>query len=57
MSRLLKVSLLLFFFALCGAAVVATHLSRERTPPPAAKELYSLVNRQLSALRAALKSR
>ena len=50
MSRLAKTSLLLFFFALCGAAIVATHLARERMPAPAAKELYSIVNRQLSAL-------
>ena len=53
MNRLVKTSLLLFFFALCGAAIVATYRARERTPPPAEKELYSLVNRQLSAFRAA----
>ncbi|MDQ3199241.1 MAG: DUF4864 domain-containing protein [Verrucomicrobiota bacterium] len=52
MSRRLKVILVLFFFALCGAAVVGTHLARERAPAPAARELYSIVNRQLSALRA-----
>ena len=51
MNRLVKFSLLVFFFALCGAAIVATHLARERTPTPAAKELYSIVNRQLFALR------
>jgi Domain of unknown function (DUF4864) len=51
MNRLAKISLLVFFFALCGAAIVATHLTRERTPAPAAKELYSIVNRQLFALR------
>jgi len=51
MSRLVKFSLLVFFFALCGAAIVATHLARKRTPAPAAKELYSIVNRQLFALR------
>ena len=51
MNRLIKFSLLVFFFALCGAAIVATHLARERTPTPAAKELYSIVNRQLFALR------
>ena len=53
MNRLVKISLLLFFFALCGAAILATHFARERTAPPATKELYSLVNRQLSAFRAA----
>lgn len=51
MSRLAKISLLLFFFALCGTAVVVTHLHREVPPRPMAKELYSIVNRQLSALR------
>lgn len=53
MSRLLKTALLLFFFALCGAAVVATYRAQERTPPPAPRELYSIVNRQLSAFRTA----
>ena len=51
MSRSAKISLLLFFFALCGMAIVVTHLHRAGTPGPAAKELYSIVNRQLSALR------
>ncbi|HEY1582372.1 MAG TPA: DUF4864 domain-containing protein [Chthoniobacterales bacterium] len=53
MSRLAKVSLLLFFFALCGAAIVATHQAREHTPAPSAHELFSVVNRQLSAFRRA----
>jgi hypothetical protein len=53
MNRLVKTSLLVFFFALWGAAILATHFARERTAPPATKELYSLVNRQLSAFRAA----
>lgn len=53
MNRLVKISLLLFFFALCGAAIMATHFAQERTPPPAAKDLYSIVDRQLSAFRAA----
>jgi hypothetical protein len=51
MNRPVKISLLLFFFALCGAAIMRTHFSRERMPAPAARELYSLVNRQLLALR------
>lgn len=53
MNRLVKTSLLLFFFTLCGGAIVATHRARDRTPPPAARELYSIVNRQLSAFRTA----
>ncbi len=48
----LKVLFLLFFFALCGAAIVATHFTRQRTPAPSARELYSVITRQLSALRA-----
>lgn len=53
MNRIVKVSLLLFFFALCGVAMLATHFAGKRTPAPAPKELYSVVNRQLSAFRAA----
>jgi len=52
MNRLIKFSLLVFFFALCGAAIIATHFARERTPTLAAKELYSIVNRQLLAFQA-----
>lgn len=52
MSRKLKIGLLLFFFALCGAALLATYQVRKRTPPPA-QELFSVVNRQLSEFRAA----
>ncbi|MEO7724167.1 MAG: DUF4864 domain-containing protein [Chthoniobacterales bacterium] len=52
MTRPLKISFLLFFFALCGVAAVVTHLHQKETPPPAARELYSIVNQQLSALRA-----
>jgi Domain of unknown function (DUF4864) len=51
MNRLAKITLLLFFFALCGGAIVATHLARKRTPAPAAKDLYSIVNQQLFALQ------
>ena len=51
MNRLVKISFLAFFFALCGVAIVATHLARERTSAPAARELYAIVNRQLLALR------
>lgn len=52
MSRPLKISFLLFFFALCAVAAVVTHLHRRATPAPAARELYSIVNEQLAALRA-----
>lgn len=53
MSLLVKTSLLLFFFALCGAAIVATHRAQERTAPPAVRELYSIVNHQIAAFRTA----
>ena len=53
MNRLLKISLLLFFFALCGGAMIATYRAQERTPPPATRELYSIVNQQLAAFRTA----
>lgn len=53
MSRLLKTALLIFFFALCSAAIVETYRAQQRTPPPAPRELYSIVNRQLAAFRTA----
>ena len=53
MSRSLKLCCLFFFFALCGVAMFATYRLRERTPAPRASELFAVVNRQLSAFRAA----
>lgn len=53
MSRPLKISFLLFFWALCGAAILGTHFVQDRTSSPQAKELFSVVNHQLSAFRAA----
>ena len=53
MTALVKSSLLLTFFALCGAAMVATHRNSERTPTPPARELYAIVNRQIAAFRTA----
>ena len=52
MNRIVKVALLLFVFALCGAATRTTNHAREQKAPPMAKELYSVVNGQLSAFRA-----
>ena len=49
MNRMIKASLLLFFFALCGGAILTTHFATRRTLPPAPGELYLLVNRQLAA--------
>jgi hypothetical protein len=53
MNRIVKVSLLLFFFALCAVAILATRWAGRRTPVPAARELYSVVSHQLSAIRSA----
>jgi hypothetical protein len=52
MNARLKILFLLFFFALCGAAVIVTSNSRRHTPAPAAKDLFAIVNTQLSALSA-----
>jgi hypothetical protein len=53
MTRLLKASLLLFFFSLCGAAFVVTYQLGERRAAPLPHELFSVVNEQLAAMRAA----
>jgi len=52
MNRIAKASLLLFFFSLCGSAFVVTHHLRESTPAPLPRELFTVVNDQLTALRA-----
>jgi hypothetical protein len=52
MSRIAKASLLLFFFSLCGSAFVVTHQLRERVPPPLPRDLFAVVNDQVTALRA-----
>ena len=53
MTRTIKASLLLFFFALCASAVVVTHRVRSHVPPPAPRQLFAVVERQLAAFRAA----
>lgn len=53
MTRTIKASLLLFLFALCAAAIVATHRVRLKAPPPAPHQLFAVVERQLAAFRAA----
>ena len=52
MTRIAKASLLLFFFSLCGAALIIAHRFERRTPPPAPHELFAVVNDQLAAFRA-----
>lgn len=53
MSRLIKASLLLFFFSLCGAAFFIAHRVEQRRPAPAPHDLFAVVNDQLAAFRAA----
>jgi hypothetical protein len=53
MTPLAKSSLLTFFFSLCGAAFIVSHQMRELAPPPAPHALFTVVNDQLSAVRAA----
>lgn len=52
MSRIVKASLLLFFFSLCGVAFFVAHRIDERRPVPAPRELFAVVNDQLTAFRA-----
>ncbi len=51
MTHIVKSFLLLFFFSLCAAAIIVTPPFARRTPAP--RELYSVVNNQLTAFRAA----
>lgn len=53
MSPLAKASLLLFFFSLCGSAMLVTHQVSSQRPPPTPHQLFAVVNDQISALRAA----
>ena len=52
MTPLAKGTLLTFFFSLCGAAFVVSHHSRTHAPAPAPHALFSVVNNQLTAMRA-----
>jgi len=52
MSQVAKASLLLFFLTLCGAATFLTHHLREHQAAPAPRELFTVVNDQLAAVRA-----
>jgi hypothetical protein len=51
MTRFAKASLLLCFFCVCAAALVRSHWTRELLPPPIPRELFSVVNAQLRAVR------
>lgn len=53
MTRPIKASFLLFFFALCASAVVLTHKVRSQVPPPAPHQLFAVVEQHLAAFRAA----
>lgn len=53
MTRTIKASLLFSAFALCAAAMVATHRERQHVPSPAPHQLFAVVEQHLSAFRAA----
>lgn len=53
MTRTIKASLLFFFFSLCASAIVVTYQVRLQVPPPAPHQLFSVVEQQLAAFRAA----
>jgi len=53
MTRTIKASLLFFFLSLCASAILVTHHLRWQTPPPAPRELFAVVEKQLAAFRIA----
>jgi hypothetical protein len=52
-TRTIKASLLFFFFALCASAALVTHRVRLHVPPPAPRQLFTVVEQQFAAFRAA----
>ena len=52
MSARIKASLLLLFFLICGSAFFVAHQLRQRLPAPVPRELFAIVNQQLTAFRA-----
>jgi Domain of unknown function (DUF4864) len=53
MPRTIKASLLFFFLSLCASATFVTHHVRSHVSPPVPHELFSVVEKQLAAFRAA----
>ena len=53
MTHIVKSFLLLFVVSLWAAAIIVTPRFARQTPAPAPRELYSVVNNQLTAFRAA----
>ena len=53
MTRIIKASLLGFFFALCFSAALVTHQLRQQVPTPAPHQLFAVVEQHLAAFRAA----
>ena len=53
MTRMIKASLLFFFFSLCASAIVVTHQMRSQIPSPAPHQLFAVVEQQVAAFRAA----
>jgi hypothetical protein len=53
MTRTVKAALLFFFLSLCASAMLVTYQIRSRTPPPAPRELFAVVQTQLASFRVA----
>jgi len=53
MTRTIKASLLFFFLSLCASAIFVTQHVRSQVPSPAPHVLFSVVEKQLTAFRAA----
>ncbi|MGZ5025002.1 MAG: DUF4864 domain-containing protein [Chthoniobacterales bacterium] len=53
MPRFAKASLLFVSCMICAGAFLAAHKFRAQAPPPAPHDLFAIVNRQLTAFRAA----
>jgi hypothetical protein len=53
MTRMVKASLLFFFFSLCASAIVVMHQVRLKVPASVPHQLFAAVEQQLAAFRAA----
>ncbi len=53
MRHSIKAAVLLFMFLICGAGFVITQRVREQVTAPAPRELFAIVNQQLTAFRTA----
>lgn len=51
MTHRTKAAVLFLLLLICGAGFVVTQRLRDQLPPPAPRELFAIVNQQLSAVR------